>query len=84
MKITRIPEGKFRIGRYVLNKYEVMQYQLEIMKKERPGNVNVKCLTTGCINPLNNSGRFTERFPDDSPWSTETSIQFEMYKCVNK
>ena len=78
MEITRIPDGKYRIGKYVLNKNEVIQYQLEILKKERPGNVSVKCLTTGGINFINNLGKFTECFPKNSPWSKETSLQFDL------
>lgn len=78
MKITRIPAGKFRIGRNVLNKNEVLQYQLEVLKKERPGNVKVKCLTTGFVNFLcEDSSMFTDVFPVESPWRTEIEISWK-------
>jgi hypothetical protein len=78
MKITRIPQGKFRIGRHVLNKNEVLQYQLEVLKKEKPGNVNVKCLTTGFVNFLReDTSMFTDVFPVESPWRTEIEITWK-------
>ena len=42
MKITRIKSPKFRVGRYILNEYELRQLLLEVCKGEKPSNFKIK------------------------------------------
>ena len=41
-KITRINPPKFKVGRYVLNEYEVRCLQVEVAKGERNGGILIK------------------------------------------
>lgn len=40
--ITRIKAPKFRVGRYVLNEYEIRTLQVEVAKGERKPGMKVK------------------------------------------
>ena len=58
MEITRINPPKFKIGRYVLNEYELRQLQLDVAKGLKEGNIKVKCLNSGRTSILNEEGLF--------------------------
>jgi hypothetical protein len=42
MNITRITPPKYRVGRYVLNEYELRALMLEVLKGEKPQGIKVK------------------------------------------
>ena len=42
MHYTRIKAPKFKVGKYVLNEYELRQLQLEVAQGKREGNIMVK------------------------------------------
>jgi hypothetical protein len=42
MSITRIKPPKFRVGRYVLNEYEIRQFCLEVARGERKPGIIIK------------------------------------------
>jgi hypothetical protein len=73
MKITRIPLPKYKIGRHVLNHFEFEQYKYEVLTCQRPGNVKVKCMITGQINLITDSGNVR------SKWSGESSTHFTIH-----
>ena len=42
MKITRVAPPKFRVGRYVLNEYELRTLTLEVAQGIKPSGIKVK------------------------------------------
>ena len=58
MEIIRINPPKFKIGRYVLNEYELRQLQLDVVKGLKEGNIKVKCLNSNRTSILNEEGLF--------------------------
>lgn len=61
--ITRIAAPKFKVGKFVLNEYEMRQFQNEVLKKLRPGNVKVKEVSTGHTYLLDHYGEFHPHAP---------------------
>ena len=61
--IKRIAAPKFRVGRFVLNEYEMRQFQNEILERQRPGNVKVKEVLTGHTYLIDDSGEFVPHAP---------------------
>lgn len=43
MEFTKIKAPKFRVGRYVLNEYELRTLMLEVAAGKQQGNIKVKC-----------------------------------------
>jgi hypothetical protein len=41
-KITRIKPPKFRVGRYVLNEYELRRLMVQVAAKKKPSGILVK------------------------------------------
>ena len=59
MKITRVKAPKFRVGRYVLNEYELRTLMVEVAKGEKPGNIKVKC-PQGMVSIIREDGILTD------------------------
>ena len=58
MKVTRIKAPKFKVGRNVLNEYEVRQLQLEVAQGVREGDIKIKDLANGRISVLGSDAMF--------------------------
>lgn len=77
MKITRIKPPKFRVGRYVLNEYEIRQYCLEVAEgKREPGDL-VKD-SEGNTATILRDGRLTRNLEG---WDIGGVIAIKHYKC---
>jgi hypothetical protein len=54
MKITRINTPKFKVGRFVLNEYELRQLMLEVATGVQPAGIKVKDSTGKVVEILAN------------------------------
>lgn len=59
MEITRVKAPKFRVGRYVLNEYELRTLMLEVARGEKPANIKVKC-SDGNVSIIREDGILTD------------------------
>lgn len=73
MKITRVTPPKFKIGKYVLNEYEVRQLQIDFKQGKFTEELAVYDVTYGTYHILNLDGRF-----DKAPKSF--SLTYELVK----
>lgn len=59
-KVKRIAPPKFKVGRYVLNEYELRNLMLEVCKGERDGGIRVKGVN-GEVAYINADGTLSAR-----------------------
>ena len=76
--IKRIAAPKFKIGRFVLNEYEMRQFQNEVLQGLRPGDVKVKEVLTGYTYILDDSGEFYPHTP--SGYGVSSGLTLESIK----
>ncbi len=55
---TRIKAPKFKVGKYVLNEYELRQLQLEVLKGQKQGMIDVKDLSANTWHKIGSDGAF--------------------------
>ena len=63
LEITRIPQPKFRVGRYVLNELELVKLMLDVLQGDKPEGIKVKCLMSGQTARIQKDGRLDEDLP---------------------
>ena len=59
MEITRIKPPKYRVGRYMLNEYELRTLMIEIAKGIKPKGVKVKC-PQGIVATITDKGTLSQ------------------------
>lgn len=62
-KPTKITLPKFKVGRYVLNEYELRLMMLEVAKGEREGNIKVKDLSNNIESIIQEGGHLSNTLP---------------------
>ena len=63
MMYTKIKPPKFRIGRYVLNEYELRTLMADIAEGKMKGNIKVKEIGHNEIATIWDSGRLSHSLP---------------------
>ena len=82
MKITRIKAPKFKVGRFVLNEYELRQLQYEVAQGLKPPGIVVKSLQNGVRNIMLPNGKFEHNFGDNSGYDTGSDISIKHFKLL--
>lgn len=83
MEITRIKSPKFRVGRYILNEYELRQLQLEVAQEIKPSGIVVKSLQNNVSDTILPNGKFEHGFGENSGYDIGSQISITHYK-LNK
>ena len=78
--ITRIKAPKFRVGRCILNEYELRQLQLEVAKGLKPSGIVVKSCQNGVTCIMLENGMFDRNFGEDGGYDIGSAISIEHYK----
>jgi hypothetical protein len=73
MEITRVQPPKFRVGKYLLNEYELRTLMLEVAQGKKPAGIKVKC-SQGNISIIRKDGVLTENLTGFS-LAAELTIQ---------
>jgi hypothetical protein len=73
MEITRIQPPKFRVGKHLLNEYELRTLMLEVAQGKKPAGIKVKC-SQGNISIIRKDGVLTENLTGFS-LAAELTIQ---------
>jgi hypothetical protein len=60
MEITRVQPPKFRVGKHLLNEYELRTLMLEVAQGKKPAGIKVKC-SEGNISTIRKDGVLTEK-----------------------
>ncbi len=84
MEITRIKNPKFRIGRFILNEYELRQLQLEVAKGLKPSGIIVQSLQNKRLDMIQPNGKFLNGFGENSGYDIGSKISIEHWKLLNK
>jgi len=63
LDITRIPEPKFKIGRYVLTELELVKLMLDVLQGDKPEGIKVKCMMSGKTAVIGADGRLDKDLP---------------------
>ena len=58
MTITKVKAPKYRVGRYVLNEYELRTLMLEVAQGKQPSDIKVKC-PQGIVATITEKGTLT-------------------------
>jgi transposase-like protein len=78
--ITRIKAPKFRVGRCILNEYELRQLQLEVAKGLKPSGMVVKSCQNGIACVMLENGMFDRGFGQNGGYDIGSAISIEHYK----
>lgn len=84
MEITRIKNPKFRVGKFILNEYELRQLQLEVAKGLKPSGIKVKSLQNKIVDIIQPNGKFLYGFGENSGYDIGSKIAIEHYKLLKK
>jgi hypothetical protein len=82
MLITRIKPPKFRVGRYILNEYELRQLQLEVAQGLKPFGIKVTSLQNNMSDVILPNGKFETGFGADSGYDIGSKIAIKHYKLI--
>lgn len=82
MEITRIKNPKFKVGRFVLNEYELRQLQLEVAQGLKPSGLRVTSLQNGISAIMMSNGKFETNFGDDGGYDIGSKISIEHWRLL--
>lgn len=80
MEITRIKNPKFKVGRFVLNEYELRQLQYEVAQGLKPSGISVKSLQNGVSSIMLPNGKFETNFGNNSGYDIGSDISIKHWK----
>lgn len=84
MNYTRIKAPKFKIGRCVLNEYELRQLQVEIAKGLKKGNIKVLDKTNNQVYTLDDKGSW-DFAPNGYTYSYRATVELIKHRrCASK
>ena len=82
MEITRIKNPKFKVGRFVLNEYELRQLQLEVAQGLKPSGLRVTSLQNGVSSIMQKNGKFETSFGEGSGYDIGSFICIQHWRLL--